>query len=137
MARRILFVCTGNICRSPLAEYVARSIFQDQDLTFQSVGTHAIRRLRATPDMIAVGDGLGVDLRKHRSRSIKDVSAPDVILCMEQHHVDPARRRFPDMAEGSIRLLDTGPVADPYGMDRATYEACGNQIAQAVANLTF
>jgi protein-tyrosine-phosphatase len=137
VARRVLFVCSGNICRSPLDEYVARSNFSDPDLTFESAGTHAVAGQPATTHLVTVGSDFGLDLRGHRSRSIHDVEAPDLVLCMEVDHVASARHTFPDMTDDSIRLVDANQVADPYGNDLATYRACAAQIRDAIIRLTF
>lgn len=135
MTSRVLFVCSGNICRSPLAEYLARATFSASDRVFESAGTHALQGEQATANMISVGSELGVDLQPHRSQSLRDVADPDLILCMENNHVSAARHAFPRMPKASIRLLDTDEIADPYGNDLATYKACATQIQHAINRL--
>ncbi len=128
-------MCSGNICRSPLAEYVARRTFGESVFTFQSVGTHGHAGFGATPEMIAVGDDLDVDLRPHRSRGLSEITQPDLFLCMDQWHIDACARAFPEMPAESIRLLADRPVPDPYGLDARAYAAVGQQIERAIAAL--
>lgn len=128
----VLFVCTGNICRSPFAEYYARSVWSDRDVTTSSAGTWAMIGQPATGNMITVGAGHGVDLTPHRARPLGSANSPDLILCMEQHHVDAAISVFPDLGENAIRLLiDTG-VGDPYGRPMDVYERSADTIIRGI-----
>ncbi|MDA2978551.1 MAG: hypothetical protein O3B42_02135 [Actinomycetota bacterium] len=132
MAAHVLFVCSGNICRSPLAEYVARRAWADIDVIVSSAGTSAIPGQRATQTMITTGAELGVDLTPHRARSIDRVDQPDLVLCMEEHHVSKARDAFPGLANTHIVLLDPAGVDDPYNEPITTYRSTAAQIAAAI-----
>ena len=132
----MLFVCSGNICRSPLAEYIARDLWVDLAVESESAGTMAVPHYPATESMTVVGRELGVDLTPHRSRSIHDVAVPDLVLCMEDSHVDMARRVYDGIAHDRVRLLQPGTqVDDPYGFDEATYRATAQVIDTAVRSL--
>ena len=132
MSAHVLFVCSGNICRSPLAEYVARRAWADLDVIVLSAGTSAIPGQQATQTMITSGAELGVDLTPHRVRSIDKVDQPDLVLCMEEHHVGKARDAFPALANTHIVLLDPAGVDDPYGEPITTYRSTAAQIVSAI-----
>ncbi len=114
----ILFVCTANICRSPLAEVIARSVFGDGQLTFSSAGTHAVAGNAATPNMQVVASEHKLDLSGHRATPLHQCSQPDLIFGMEQHHLVAAREQFPHLDVSRISLLDhPNAIDDPYGLD--------------------
>jgi len=89
----ILFVCTGNICRSPTAErlvtaYAEANLPDPTELTASSVGIHAVVGNPMEPTAEMVLSGLGGDGRNFRARQITEdqVAAADVILTMTRHH---------------------------------------------------
>ncbi|MCZ7531832.1 MAG: hypothetical protein M5U23_00225 [Acidimicrobiia bacterium] len=132
MTAHVLFVCTGNICRSPLAEHLARRRWAGQDIIVSSAGTHGLPGLHATTTMVAAGTELGVDLSRHRSRDITAVHQPDLALCMEEHQVAAVQARFPTMNRDRIRLLDTAGIIDPYGATLSRYRITALQIKTAI-----
>ena len=108
---RLLFVCTGNICRSPFAAAVARR----EGLDASSAGTDVVLG-HATDDAIAVADEFGIDLRSHRSRQLTDE------LC--------------DGADLVVRMSELGGgIDDPYGGGPDAYRRAYTQIERAVAEL--
>ncbi|MEZ5174945.1 MAG: low molecular weight phosphatase family protein [Acidimicrobiia bacterium] len=132
MATSILFVCSGNICRSPLAEYLARRRWPPGDWSVSSAGIAATPGTPATPAMVTAGKELGVDLSSHAARLLAETPVPDLVLCMEHHHADSVRRMLPGLAPDRIRLLGTGDIDDPYGGSLAEYRRCAATIAAAI-----
>jgi len=128
----VLFVCTGNICRSPFAEYYARSAWSDHGVITSSAGTWAMVGQPATENMIAVGAEHGLDLEPHRAQPLGSANPPDLILCMEPHHVDAATNAFPELPDGGIRLLVPTGVADPYGKPMDVYERSADIIIRGI-----
>lgn len=129
----VLFVCSGNICRSPYAAAAATARLDPERFTVASAGTVAWYGSEATDTMKAVATDRGLDLTSHRARRLGDVAQPDWVIGMELEHLMAARRAFPDLAPNRIRLLDhPHAVPDPYGRDRGVYESTADQIDRAL-----
>ncbi len=132
----ILFICTGNICRSPLAEVAARSLFGNDSFVFSSAGTHAVAGNAATGNMQVVASEHALDLSIHTATQLSDCAQPHIVYGMEQHHLVAARRRFPDLDVSRIRLLDhPNAIVDPYGLDIGDYRIAANRIVAALESL--
>jgi protein-tyrosine-phosphatase len=132
----VLIVCTGNICRSPMAEGILKSIWprsRDFQPLIQSAGTHATHGLPAEPHAIKAAAEFGADIRSHRSRRLTPamITSADRILAMTQRHVEFIQ----NSGGGHVRLL-CGPdrsrtipeVPDPYGGSLNTYRECALMI---------
>jgi protein-tyrosine phosphatase len=97
----ILVVCTGNVCRSPIAEAMVRSIlqtrFDDAAPSVASAGTAGWVGSRADPSSIAAAAELGIDISAHRARQLRadDVRSAELVLAMASEHRDAASRLFP------------------------------------------
>ena len=122
---RILFVCHGNICRSPMAEFVFRAMAQKAGLAQACEVKRGAERRRAwqpgIPPARAMLARHGILCEGKYARQIceADVHAFDLLIGMEQRHVDAMRRRFGTEAQGKARrLLDytdvPGDIADPW-----------------------
>ncbi len=131
--RSILFLCTGNLCRSPLAEGIARHLAGAELVGFSSAGTHALVGRPATPEAVEVAAEIGVDLRSHRARSLEAAGAdlPTAVFGMEEFHLEAARRRWADVP---VEMLDPSghPIADPYGRPLTDYRQTRGAIEAAV-----
>ena len=127
----IVFVCTANICRSPVAEALFAAWIRQQpdadEWQVSSAGTWADEGLPASTYSAEVLSDLGLDISQHRSRRVDGamVAEADLLVCMTRSQVEGMRAEFPDQAE-RIQLLSAmaGPVydiADPYGGPRQGY----------------
>jgi len=135
---RVLFVCTGNICRSPTAEVMAADLFKDRGIEFSSAGTIAQDGGHAAPNSVAIAEEFGPDLAAHRSQPLTADLNPDLVFGMEQGHLNSARRVFTELPVGRIRLLDhPNAIADPYGYDLDTYRIAADHLKRALAKLEF
>ena len=118
--KRVLFVCTGNICRSPTAEGVMRKMVADigLDVHVESAGTHDYHVGHA-PDERALhhAKGRGYDLSAQRARQVRaqDFDEFDVILAMDRGHLKALQRIAPAHHHAKIRLfVPDFDVPDPY-----------------------
>lgn len=134
--KRILFVCSGNICRSPTAEGVARQVAKARGLAdrfeFDSAGTHDYH-VGEAPDRraSAAARRRGYDLSALRARqvSVADFQRFDLILALDRGHLEWLARRSPADARAGLALfLDLVPghagedVPDPYYGGEAGFE---------------
>ncbi len=130
---RILFVCTGNICRSPFAEALARHLSPDPRFEFASAGTFAIDGAPATRAGITVATRLGAAMANHRATPLTGavVTHADRVYGMEDDHVSAVLALDPG---ARVELLDPAgaPVADPYGGSSTEYQASFLHIRQAL-----
>jgi protein-tyrosine-phosphatase len=139
---KIIFVCTGNTCRSALAEGIARREAIERgliDFEVSSAGTSAWNGAPASDGGVLVALEHGVDLTGHRARQLtrEIVQENDVILVMGPHHLERAEALG---GEGKAHLLthyaahgsSDRAVSDPFGGDlevyRATYEELEKEI---------
>ncbi len=94
---RVLFVCTANICRSPVMELLARDLAGSADVVFSSAGTHGYDRQPINPDMAAtLPAGAGDDFRsRHLTRAV--LTDADLVLTAEQTHRQHILDDFPQL----------------------------------------
>ena len=125
--RRILVVCVGNICRSPMAEYLLRKHLQGRGVTVESAGIAAADGARIDPNALGVLATHGIDADAHVARRLDQamIDAADLVLVMERSHLDFIRARFPS-ATGKTFLLGRWigefEMPDPLGRPRETFE---------------
>ena len=133
---RILFVCAGNICRSPLAEGIFRYLADDAgragEFEIDSAGTGGWHQ-GERPDRrsIAVAAAHGIDISVQRARRIEpsDFSRFDLILAMDQDNLKNLRKTAPADALGKLHLFNAlalgsnKDIPDPYYGNREDFEA--------------
>ena len=139
--RAILFVCTGNICRSPTAEAVLRHQAHAAgiDLHIESAGIGRWH-VGCAPDERAQhhAKGRGYDLSRLRARQVEpfDFERFDLILAMDRGHLRALQRMAPDRRRGTIRLfLAERDVPDPYYGGPEGFEEVLDLVEAACRNL--
>lgn len=145
--RNLLFVCTGNICRSPMAEWLLRKLLQDRPIPgvqVQSAGFIALPGNTATNLAMLVAKEHGVDLSQHRAQPLSAslIRDADLILVMEPGHRWELLYQRPDAASKIFLLRHFAPsgdrdreIADPYGMDMEAYRLSFQEIRECVESL--
>ena len=127
--RNIVFVCTGNTCRSPMAEGYLKSIKPDFDVISRGLTAEG---LPVSHNSKIVMEKMGIDISSHISKQLtkEEAEGADFIVCMS-----PSHAQFLVMAgisEEKIRVLG---VDDPYGQCLEVYEECRDQIIKGIDNL--
>ena len=138
----VLFVCTGNICRSPMAEGVFRSMVRgaglDAAFTIDSAGTYA-GHAGEPPSRLAIeaASRRGYDISSLRARpvGIADISRFDHVLAMDRGHLAELRRLAPRGLTERPRMFTAGDVADPYGGSARDYERALDVIEEGCREL--
>jgi protein-tyrosine phosphatase len=139
--REILFVCTGNICRSPVAEFLAEEFAREagRPLTASSAGVEAEIGKGMTPGAARTLASRGLRSSKHIARQLSEemLAAADEVYALTQDHKAIIVGRFPAHA-AKVKVLREAAglpdvdVDDPYGESDGIYESCALSIAEAL-----
>lgn len=138
----LLLVCTGNTCRSPMAEILCRDILakrlgcslgelEDRGMIVSSAGIAAMMGSYASPEAVQAMFEMGLDLRGHETQPLSEtlVRHADVIYTMTQSHREAIVAQWPGAAERTCLLATSGAdVSDPIGGPLQRYRQCAAQI---------
>ena len=147
MARTILFICTGNTCRSPMAEGLFRNLIEknEADLNVKSAGVGAQDGQPPSGNSIRAMQDLDIDISPQRSLMLTAELAAeaDMIIGMTHGHVEMVNLMFPHAADKAFLLRefdDTLPlhereISDPIGGSYEIYCQCRDQIREGIDSL--
>lgn len=136
--KKVLFVCTGNTCRSPMAQGLCNKIAKNLNLDIEaySAGVATISGLPVSENAKAVCREYGVDISNNRTKYVDDIdlSSFDKIYVMSKSHKDALAFRGVDENKISILAEDKGGISDPYGGDLEVYRKCRDELYSAIEN---
>lgn len=143
MVRKILVVCAGNVCRSPMAEGFFRDTFRrvlagsGQQVEVRSCGLQALVGRQPAQSAISVMSERGMDISAHRGRLITAELAAwaDLILVMEAHQADELLSRFPAAGGKVFRLghFEERDIGDPVGRPKQAFVKALDAIERSAA----
>src|SRR6266404_4181592 len=144
--KTILFVCTGNVCRSPMAEGIFRQAVRGRgDYRVLSAGLGAMEGQPPSPYAVQAVRELGIDISGQRSRMLTSelVHQADFIFGMTHSHIDTVMLLYPYAAEKTFLLrefdetldLFEKDISDPIGGSYDVYLNCRDQIEQGIVSL--
>lgn len=145
LTRRIIFVCKGNVCRSPFAEHLFRSFGPDGKILVKSCGLKVDQSASSPNEAIHAARSFGINLSGHRARrmDLTEMDQIDLIVPMEYHQYRELIQLSPAIKEKVYLMREFIPfptnmfcnIDDPYGCNQQEYYKCYLLIQAAVFNL--
>lgn len=149
--RRIVFVCLGNICRSPFAAVLLQQRLADErpDLTIASAGLSTRQGNRPPEAAVRAARKYGCNLDTHRPVGVngETIGASDMVVAMEMAHIEELQTRWPEgrdrlfllplfePPDASVGAFERFNLVDPFGKDDKEFARCYERIDRAITSL--
>ena len=135
---KIVFICTGNTCRSPIAEGLFKALNGEQKTGLEAVsaGIFTNNGIPASENAVIVAKELGADISNHKSQMLNGniVNDAKYLVCMTGAHYDQILLKFPNVSDKLFTLSPTD-IDDPFGGNIDEYRSCATQIKSAVESI--
>lgn len=146
---KIMYICTGNICRSAMAEGMLKKELQDKNIEnvkVYSCGIYAITGDYATYNAIEAANKYNVDISNHRATNIKDsnIKEMDLILCATESHKQSVVFLYPELKDRVYTMKEYAKldndgkdmdIKDPWGYDIEVYKNCIKEIEDTIQKM--
>ena len=143
---KIMFICTGNICRSAMAHVMLedKAKKQNKDIQVYSCGVFAQNGDKSTKEAIEVMKEYGINLENHRATNIRnsDIEQMDIILCATTAHKNNVINIYPNLEEKIFTMKEYVEypkndldIKDPWGFDINTYRRCAKEIEDCIEKM--
>lgn len=143
---KIMFICTGNICRSAMAHVMLekRAKEENKNIEVYSCGVFAQNGDRSTNEAIEVMKEYGINLENHRATNIRnsDIEQMDIILCATTAHKNNVINMYPNLEENIFTMKEYVEypkndldIKDPWGFDINTYRRCAKEIEDCIEKM--
>ena len=144
---KIMFICTGNICRSAMADGLFQKKIDDRkmdNIEVYSSGIYASIGDTPTYEARRVMEEYGVDIKKHRATNIRysEIKNMDLILCATTNHKNEVIYMYPELKDKVFTMKeyvnynrehhDPIDIKDPWGYDIDTYRSCADEIDECL-----
>ncbi len=134
---KVVFVCTGNTCRSPMAEGIFKVLLKEHgisDINCESCGLAACPGEPASEYAVEAAAAFNADISSHRSRALSRylIDETDLFVCMTASHLGALS---PFVPSDKLMLLSDKGISDPYMGSREDYELCAKQIYTSLQKL--
>lgn len=145
---KIMFICTGNTCRSAMADGLAKKIIKEKNLNIEvySAGIFAQTGEHASYNSIAIMKEYDVDIVLHKATSVDEskIKEMDLILCATKNHKAELQARYNDLKDRIFTMKEYAgidndgtdmDIKDPWGYNINTFRACAAEISICVEKI--